>query len=233
MFRVFPDVLVLPLAMKAVAVTLRRGRPVKRHVRLFAAAGAVVVLSFAATGLLPKGFGHWQEFDDNLRTHMMNISPNVVGLTEALAFRTGGGDVTAEEFNALKDRRKRIRDGQLLVLALPLAGLVGCLAPRRTDLGAMSLGVLLLYPLLSLAAYYWSVLVVLLVRYRGSPQRLALIFAAEAVPYVLLVFDARDATVHVVRGLALLVLFGMLLVLDRKPTMMRTAPSGGLQLDPE
>ena len=219
MFRVFPGVLVLPLAVKAVAITLRRGRPAKRHVRFFAAAGAVVLLSFAATGLLPKGFDHWHDFDANLQTHMKNISPNVVGLTEALAFRTGGGDVTTEEFNALKDRRKRIRDWQLLVLALPLALLVWRMAPRRTDLGAMALGVLLLYPLLSLAAYYWSVLVVLLVRYRGSPQALSLIFAAEAVPYVLLLFDARDATVHVVRGLALLVLLGMLLVLDRWKTV--------------
>lgn len=220
MFRVFPGVLVLPLAVKAVVVTLRRGRPAGRHVRFFAAAGAVVVLSFAATGLLPKGFDHWYEFDANLRTHMKNISPNVVGLTEALAFRTGGGDVTTEEFNALKDRRKRIRDTQLLVLALPLALLVWRLAPRRTDLGAVALGVFLLYPLLSLAAYYWSVLVLLLVRYRGSPHRLALIFAAESVPYVLLLFGARDATVHVVRGLALLVLFGMLLVLDRGKTAL-------------
>ncbi|MDA8020248.1 MAG: hypothetical protein MPN21_22655, partial [Thermoanaerobaculia bacterium] len=192
----------LPLAVKAVVVTLRRGRPEKQHVRFFAAAGVVVALSFAATGLLPRGYEHWYDFDANLRTHMKNISPNVVGLTEALAFRAGGSDVTNEEFNALKDRRKRIRDAQLLVLALPMVFLLWRFAPCRTDLGALGLGVMLLYPLLSLAAYYWSVLVVLLLRYRGSPHGLALIFAAEAVPYVLLLFDARDATVHVVRGVA-------------------------------
>lgn len=225
MLRVFPGLLVLPLAVKAVAVTLRRGRPAARHVRFFAAGGAVVALSFGATGLLPQGFAHWQDFDGNLRLHMKIISPNVVGLTEALAFRTDGGEVTNEEFNALKDRRQRIRDLQLLALALPLFVLVWRRASRRTDLGAIGLGVLLLYPLLSLAAYYWAVLFVLVVVHRASPHRLTLIFAAEAVPYLLLLFEPREATVHVVRGLALLVLFGMLLYLERASVRLRQLPA--------
>lgn len=218
MLRVFPGVLVLPLLVKAVAETWRRGRPSPRHLRFFGVGAAVVLLSFAATALSPKGLERWQDFDTSLKTHMRNISPNVVGLTEALAFRNGGDDVTAEEFDQLKERRIGIRDLQLLLLALPLAWLLWRLAPRRTDLGAIALGVMLLYFLLSLAAYYWAVLLVLVVVYRDSPHRLGLIFAAEAVPYVLLLLEPSDATVHVVRGLSLLALFTMLLWLDHRHT---------------
>lgn len=215
--RVFPGVLVVPLAVKALMVARRRGKPSQAHMRFFASAGVVLTLLVAATALLPAGVEHWRDFDGNLRTHMKNISPNVVGMTEALAFRPGGGEVTAEEFNALKDRRRGIRDTQLLVVALPLLVLACRLAPRRTDLGTLALGAMMLYPLLSLAAYYWLVLVVLLLAYRSSCHRLTLLFSVEVVPYLLLLFDARDATVHVVRGLALLVVFAMLLFLDHRP----------------
>ncbi len=225
MLRVFPAFFIAPLVFKA-AVALWRRRKVplgkritaRRYRRFFAAFGATAALLFALTGLLPRGLGHWTEFRANMERHVANISPNVVGLTEALALRWGDDDqVTAEEFEALKARRQTMYRIQLAVVFLPLLLLTARLAPRRTDLGAAALALPLLYAGLSLAAYYYAFLIVLLLVHRASPGRLALIFAAEAVPYLLMLFEDRDAVLFVYRGLLLAMLYAALTLRDRHP----------------
>ncbi len=208
MLRIFPVFLVVPLALKAaVAVWQRRALP-HRYSRFFASFGATVVVLLALTALLPRSLGHWIEFRANMQQHLANISPNVVGLTEALALRRGADDqVTAGEFEALKARRQRIYRVQLAVVLLPLLLLAARLAPRHTDLAASALGLPLLYVGLSLAAYYYAFLIVLLLVHRATPGRLALVFAVEAAPYALMPFEDRDAVLFVYRGLLLAFLF--------------------------
>ena len=208
MLRVFPAFFAAPLAFKA-AVTLWRRRALPpRYRRFWVGLAITAILLFTVTGLLPHRFDSWLEFRANIERHVANISPNVVGLTEALALRWGRSEqVTAEQFEALKVRRQNIHQGQLWIVFLPLLALTARLAPRRTDLGAAVLGLPLLYAGLSLAAYYYAFLILLLLICRGSPGRLALLFAAEAAPYVLMLFEEREAVLFVYRGLLLALMY--------------------------
>ncbi len=232
MLRVFPAFFIAPLVFKAAARLWRPpiGGPrlgvLHRYRRFFIAFGATVALLFALTGLLPRGLGHWLEFRANMERHVANISPNVVGLTEALALRWGEDDqVTAEEFAAIKARRQDIYRLQLASIFLPLLLLTSRLACRRTDLGALALALPLLYAGLSLAAYYYAFLIVLLLVHRASPGRLALIFAAEAAPYVLMMFEDRDAVLFVYRGLLLALLYFALATDRRNRLRLRRSSS--------
>ncbi len=211
MLRVFPALLMAPLLFKAAAAAWQRRELPRRYRQLFAAFAGTCVLLFALTALLPRGLDHWAEFRANMEQHVANISPNVVGLTEALALRRGTQEqVSAEQFATLKARRQRIHHIQLAVIFLPLLMLTARLAPRRTDLGAAALGLPLLYAGLSLAAYYYAFLIVLLLVHRASPGRLALIFAVEAAPYALMLFEDRDSVLFVYRGLLLVFLYSAL-----------------------
>ncbi len=217
MLRVFPAFFVAPLAFKAIADLWRRRQLASKYRRFFIAFGATAAMLFALTGLLPRGLGHWVEFRANMERHVANISPNVVGLTEALALRWGEDDqVSAEEFSALKTRRQRIHSLQLAVVFLPLLLLTARAVARRTDLGAVALALPLLYAGLSLAGYYYAFLIVLLLAHRASPGRLALIFAAEAAPYLLALFEDREAVLFAYRGLLLAWLYLGLETSDRR-----------------
>ncbi|MCP3962618.1 MAG: DUF2029 domain-containing protein [bacterium] len=218
--RVFPLFFLLPLLFHAAAGAWRRRSVPRRYRALFASAAVTGALLFAVTGLLPRGYGHWEEFHANMSRHLVNISPNVVGLTEALAFQPGTGEVTAEELADLRRRRQRIHYLQLAVVFAPLLLLVAVVSRRRTSRGDLGLAVLalpLLYAGLSLAAYYYAFLIVLILAYRRTPRLLALVFAAEAVAYVLMLFEDREALLFVYRGLALAWLY-LLLLLDRSAT---------------
>lgn len=180
LLRVFPLFFFLPLAAKALAFAWRRlsrGLGIitalpRRYLDLFASAAVTAALLFALTGLLPRGFGHWREFRANIETHVANISPNVVGLTEALAFQRGADKVTAEEFEALKERRRGIYRIQLAAVFLPALALVAWLARRRSDLAAAGFALPLLYAGLGLAAYYYLMLAALILVHRRSTRRL-------------------------------------------------------------
>lgn len=223
MLRVFPVFFVAPLAFKAAAIWWTRRSLPARYRRFFLAFAVTAGLLFALTGLLPRGLGHWAEFRANMQRHVANISPNVVGLTEALALRWGDDQVTAAEFKALKERRQRIYRLQLAIVFLPLLLWVARRAPRRTDLGAVALALPLLYTGLSLAAYYYAFLIVLLLVHRASPGALALIFAVEAVPYLLMLFEDREAVVFVYRGLTLALLYVTLATRDPQRAPPRAA----------
>ncbi len=224
MLRVFPVFFAAPLAFKAAAMLWRRRTLPTRYRRFLIASVTTAALLFALTGLLPHGLDHWLEFRANMERHVANISPNVVGLTEALALRWGDDEqVTAEQFEALKVRRQSIHHGQLWLVFLPLLALTARLAPRRTDLGAAVLGLPLLYAGLSLAAYYYAFLILALLVCRGSPGRLALLFVAEAVPYILMLFEEREAVLFVYRGLLLALAY--LALMTPYPSREERAPA--------
>ncbi len=221
--RVFPVLFLIPPACKAawaVAAKIRRsGRtlpgawvPPRRWVAFFGGFAASLALLVGATAALPRGLGHWSEFFKNISTHVETISPNIVGMTEALSWRPGGGKVTQEEFRALKLRRQRIYTAQVLLVFLPVLALGGWLSRGFTDAGCLLLAMPLLLTGLSLASYYHVFLVLLVLIFRNRPRELAMIFAAEAVSYAIMLFEEREALLYVYRAIALGLLYTILLL---------------------
>ncbi len=219
--RVFPVLLMVPLAFKGAALVLRGSPRARRYLVLGGAYLGTLALLVALTGFLPRGWAHWSEFTENTSQHLGIVSPNVVSLTQILALPESQAAVTWEEFRALKQRRARIFRAQLLLVLVPLLGLVAVLSRWQTDLGALALGLPLLFVGLNLAAYYWVVLLLLVLLCRNHPGRLAMIFGAEAVVYCLTLFVDRQAALFAERGIALCVLFAVLfLPLLRRETRL-------------
>ncbi|MEO1087085.1 MAG: hypothetical protein AAFY88_22850, partial [Acidobacteriota bacterium] len=226
MLRVFPFFFLLPLAAKAAWGLWRNRRIEGRYLRLAAGFGTVALALFLATGVLPRGYGHWGEFRDNMQLHLKNIAPNVVGVTEVVAHRWGvDGLVTQEEFDALKERRHRLHTVQRVVFFGPLALLVAWVSRRRGDLMGIALAFPLLLSGLSLAAYYYVFLVLLIPIFRRSTPALALIFAGEALAFSLRLFEDAEARVFIYRTVGLLWLYGVLLIRPRSTAIMATPES--------
>lgn len=207
--RIFPGLLLLPLGLRALVVAWRMKRPTRRDLRLFGAfaatAAGLLLLSLAVDGA-----GAWRDFTENMQLHVAVLSPNTVGLTEAVAFRDGPQQVTADELAAIAERRHQIHRALLPTVFLPLVLLAWRLALRHRPVACVALALPLLYVGLSLAGYYWCVLLVALLWRRRHPGDIALLFLAEAVPYTLMLFEEREALVFIARGLAMA---GALLVL--------------------
>jgi hypothetical protein len=217
--RIFPLFFLVPLAGKAIwTVASRRRRggsdlpaaPARRWAAFLGGFAGGLALLAASTATLPAGLDHWRDFRRNLATHVETISPNIVGLTDALAWRSGGGRVTQEEFRGLKLRRQRIYTAQIVLVFLPLLAASLWLSRRFTDWGCLVLALPLLWAGLSLASYYHVFLVLLVLAYRRRPRDLSLVFAAEAVAYALMLFEDREALLYVYRGIGLGVLYALL-----------------------
>ena len=212
LLRVFPLLFLAPLAFKAVALGWRRRSLAPRYRQLFGSFLATALVLVALTGAMPRGLRHWSEFRSKLSVHMETISPNIVGLTQILAFRPGDGMVTNEEFRAIKRDRRALYYAQLLLIFAPLALLVGWMSRRRQDAGAAVLAVPLLFAGLNLASYYYAFLILLSLQLRHRPRLLALVFGLEAASYGLLLFEDREALLYLYRSVLvlylLLALFG-------------------------
>ena len=206
--RIFPALFVVPIFFRGAWKWWRHRRLPRREASFLGSFVVSALVLVALTGLLPRGFDHWSEFRKQMDLHVANISPNVVGLTDALAYQWGRPDkVTQEEFNALKVRRGRIYSGQLLLVFLPLLLLTARLARGATDMGVLALALPLLLAGLSLAGYYQVFLVLLVLWQRASLPNLALIFAVEAAAYGLMLFEDRDGLLFIYRSLLLLLLY--------------------------
>lgn len=235
--RVFPLFFALPVLLKGAALWLarcrRRGlpgavRPPRRYAGYAGGLGGGLLVLLAATSMPPAGAGHWESFGRNLATHVETISPNMVGLTEPLAFRPGAGKVTQEEFRQLKSRRQRITAAQILLAFIPVLVLCAVAAPRLTDWSASALLTLpLMYAGVSLASYYYVILVLLVAAWRSRPRLLAAVFAVEAVPYAVMLVERRDAVLYIVRGLALAPLLAFILMAPARRQWARLAREAG------
>lgn len=209
--RVFPVFFVLPLLLKALSQWRQRGRFPMRYRRFFTGFVVTGLLLFAAAvWLLPRGLDHWWDFRANMKNHLANISPNVVGLTEVLAFQPDLGRVTAEEFQALKDRRQNIYRWQMVLIFSSVLLLVAWRARKCRDADTVLLAIPLLFVGLSLAAYYYVLLLLLLLARHREDWDLALLFAVEAACYALLLFEERESRLFLYRDLLLIFLFFML-----------------------
>ncbi len=207
LMRIFPVVFAVPIVLKGLALAWRHRTLPRRQAVFLGSFLATAAVLFALTGLLPRGYGHWGEFREQMELHVANISPNVVGLTEVLAYRGGDEQVSRDEFLALKARRQRIHTAQLLFVFLPALAAAAWLARRRTDVGAVTLALPLLLLSVSLGAYYQVFLVLLVLWQRDSPHNLALIFAVEAASHGLMLFEDREALLFIYRSVLLLVLY--------------------------
>lgn len=234
MLRVFPAFFVAPLAAKGLWTLIRRVRArarrpehlgyrpfgywlPSRYLRFGVAFAVTCAALFASTALLPRGLSHWTEFRDNMELHVRNIAPNVVGVTEVAAHGwTRQGMVTEDEFEALKVRRYRIHQTLQGALFFPLCGAVLWAARRRSDLDAVLLGLPLLLVGLSLAAYYYAFLVLLVIRFRDDAGRLALIFGVEALSFALRLFEPSDGRLFVYRAIALFWLYVALWIAEQR-----------------
>lgn len=236
MVRVFPIFFLAPLAAKAGLTLWRRlpnGSDPKstsnprswvralpgRYLRLGTAFSGICLALFLATLTLPRGFDHWLEFRTNMQLHVRNIAPNVVGTTEILAHRwTSDALVTEQEFEVLKTRRHRIHQVQQILLFLPLCAWAAWTARRRSDLAAFLLACPLLLTGLSLAAYYYAFMALLVIHFRRDPGRLAAIFATETASYALRLFEPSDGRLFVYRSIAVAWLYLYLWLGDRSET---------------
>jgi len=204
--RVFPALFALPIAVKALHGLWRERRVAPSHRRFLAAAALTGAGLFLAGGLQERGLGAWAEFRANLQKHMDTISPNIVGLTNALAYRSTPEKLTLEELRESRDRRvivNRIQVGTLFVAALVAVAL---LVPRMDDVSATLLAIPLLLTGLNLASYYYVVLVLLAVANWDRPRRLAALFGLELASHALLLFEDRENVIFIYRSVLLLYL---------------------------
>jgi hypothetical protein len=204
---------IFPAAFMAGPVLVRlweakESRTVPRSlVRLVAGFAATLAFVFTLTATLPRGLGHWNEFRADLAVHAGTPAPNLVGLTQVLAWKPGPEEVDLAELRALWERRSTIHRVQAIVL-LPLAlAAVVLLARGAGGAESIALAAPLLFIALIPAAYYWAFLPIVALAFRDQPRHVALLFTVEAVSYGILLFDERDGPVYILRSLLMLYLF--------------------------
>jgi hypothetical protein len=193
-------------------------------VRLLGGFAITLAVIVALTATLPRGLGHWREFRADLSVHASTPAPNLVGLTQILAWKPGPEEVDLAELRALWTRRTAIHRVQVIVL-LPLVlaavailarglGGAGAAAGIAISSGAITGGAMsiaLAAPLLFVAStpagYYWAFLPVVALAFRDQPRKVALLFAVESASYGILLFEERDGLVYIFRSLLVLYLF--------------------------
>jgi hypothetical protein len=207
LLRVFPAFFALPLLVRAIAIARRRRMVPRRYLAFFASFLLAGVVLLGLTGLLPRSFHHWSDFRFRLASHIDVVAPNLVGLTQILAYPSSPDDVTLEEFRELKARREAIHRVALWLAFLPLLALVARAAPRERDLSACALAAPLVFVGLNLASYYYAFLVILVLAHRHDREWLTLLFTAEAASYSLMLFEDREGLLYVYRSIVVGMLF--------------------------
>lgn len=208
--RIFPAFFMAGLVFKAafdlIAARRFRWRAWRLTASFVGTAAVLVSMTLGAFG----GLEPWRDFKRNLDRHVDTVSPNIVGLTQILAYEQRSETATTEELRGIREERARLYD-RLLVTVFPVAVLAAAAAsPFLGDMAAAALGVPLLFVGTNLASYYYAFLVVLVLVNRDEPRRLMLVFSAETLSYVLLLFEEREAVLYVARSAILIYLFAAL-----------------------
>lgn len=204
LLRIFPAFFVVGLAAQGAWELWRTRRVPRFHGRFGAAFVLAGVVFFASTAWLEDGLSTWQDFHENSQLYVGTISPNIVGMTAALAFEERPSQVTRDEFQAIEERRNRIYRVQRWTLFVAgLAALI-LVAPGLSPTQAFVMGYLPIFLGLNLACYYSVVLVLLVLARRGDLSHLLLIFGGEAVVYVFELFEPSDGMLYIYRSLVVL-----------------------------
>ena len=220
----FPAAFAAPLAAQAAYRVWRERRLPREHLRFFTAFAATGLALLLAGSLQARGLGAWGEFRQNMGKHMDTISPNIVGLTAALAYHETPEQLTLEEMRAEQERRVTVYHVQLATIFLATAAAVALLAGRMRPPEAMLLGVPLLLTGLNLASYYYVLLVLMAVVWWDRPPRLAALFALEAATHALLLFEEREHFVYMYRSILLLYLLAAFYLDDLRRALRRAPP---------
>jgi hypothetical protein len=210
LLRVFPAALMFPIVARGLVTGYRRGQVPSNTIRLLGGFTVASVVLVMATALLPKGFFHWVDFIDTMNVHRSSLSASRIGLLEVLGYHGHELQIGFDERQALIDRRSLIETGQRLLVLLPLAVYTVRLAPRLSPVAATALGLPLIYAGITLASYYYAVLVVYLIAMRRRGVELSVFFALQGVALLLDHFETRPILPYVY-GSALLLLLWVVL----------------------
>ncbi len=167
MIRIFPAAFLVGPAVVALR-QWTQGSPPRWLLRLAAGGLAAVTLGVLVGGLSGNGFVVWPEFFENMRVYRERLPGNGIGLKNAiLADRVASipdptGDALLENetrrestiARAENERRPLYIAASLLMIAMTLAAMW-----NQTPDEAAVLGSALLFGALSMACYYWIVLV--------------------------------------------------------------------------
>jgi hypothetical protein len=201
MLRIFPAWFAIPIGLYSLREAIARRHVSARHVRFVVAFGATCAALFAATLTLPAGLGHWQDFRHNMQRHVDNDAYNSIGLGEILSYSGPTRATTPEGFSRELDWRRTTWRVQLAVVLL----LVGVVVARSWrwpgDVQATLLAIPLLFGTLTLAAYYYAFLILLVLACEGSPWRIAALFGVEILTGLLAVFEDREIVLFFYRNL--------------------------------
>jgi len=222
MLRVFPAFFAVPLALQGAWLLVKERRLPRPHLRFFAALAATGAALFLVSGLQGRGFEAWDEFRQNMSKHMDTVSPNIVGLTNALSYHDLPDLVTLEEMRAEQARRVRVNHIQLATVFAATLLAVALLAPRFPPAEAFLLGVPLLLTGLNLASYYYVLLVVLVVGWWDRPARVAALFGLELVSHAVLLFEDRESFTYIYRSVLLFYLLVAVYFDDLRAVLARS-----------
>ncbi len=202
--RLHPAAFALGVALHGLWAARAEGGLPRRHLRFAAGFALALVLLAASTVGLPDPAAAWRGFAERISLQAGTLSPNLVGMTQLLAYHRGPAEVTADELDELRERRRDIHRRQLTVAVPLVLALCAWWARRLDPVDAALLGVPMLLATVNLAGYDMILLIGLMLARRRAPRDVALLLAVEAACYVLLLFADRDAAVYALRTVMVL-----------------------------
>jgi hypothetical protein len=206
LLRIFPALLVAGLALRTAGELVGNRRIGDGHRRFWSGFTAISCVLLVSSLVWAGGIASWIAFHRNLAVHMESWSSNVVGLTNALALWSSllaGGARSGAELFAWRDTTYHVQ----LATVLPLAVIVvAMLAQHMDDLPVIASGMLLIITGLNLTAYYYSMLVLLLLARAREPEKIAVIFGIEYATFTLRLFEDHLFIVFIYRGVLVLYL---------------------------
>jgi hypothetical protein len=195
MVRVFPVLFLLGPALLALKALLRGERP-RWPLRVAAGFGAVACLAFAAGSATGRGIEAWKEFGAHIGVYRATWSADVIGLDTL--FLDAPADLLANldgpaERRTLQGVKWELAQRRTVRIAAigALLGLAGLAMWRAPLAEAAVLGVVPIFALTPVAAYYWIVALVVPLR-RGPAAAVALLLLAAALHGIELLVPSPD-----------------------------------------
>jgi len=200
MLRIFPAWFIAPIALLALKGVITRQQVSARHVRFLLAFAATCAALFSATLTLPAGLHHWQEFRHNMQRHVDSNAYNSIGLNEILSYTGPVKASNPEDFARELDWRRTTYRAQITVVLLLVIAVLGRRSRWPDNASATVLAIPLLFCTLSLAAYYYAFLILLVLAHGQSTWRIAALFAVEALTCVLGLFESNQIVLFFYRN---------------------------------
>jgi hypothetical protein len=201
MLRIFPAWFAVPTALWSIKAAIARRELSPRHLRFLLAFAATCAALFAATLTLPAGLEHWQDFRQNMQRHVSNDAWNSIGLNEIVSYTGPTRATTPEGFAREQDWRRTTWRAQIAVVVLFLVLILARRSRWPGDVSASALAIPLLFCTLTLAAYYYAFLILLVVAHRESSWRLGALFGVEILTGLLALFEGREIVLYFYRNI--------------------------------